>query len=313
MINREELVFSLNDLDIAAVRWRPSSGQIAQRILCIHGWLDNAGSFEALGSRLAAKGFEVLALDLAGCGRTSHRSLHGYYNLWDDLIDIEAVIEHVEWQEFAMIGHSRGAGVTALYASTQPQGLRSFMLIDGVVPPPYEPESLPQQLRAFIEERKIALAKNARQKEASTPKGRVRSFEEAWQKRSLQCKLSQEDMQPILERALIPAEIEGLMQWSHDQRLNSRSIYRLTHSDKVAMLSALKVPGLLLIADQGRVQSIDEIAMRELLAHAPELTVKTHSGDHHFHMESKNVDSVCQIFVEWTTETDTSDQPVLNG
>ncbi len=299
MIERQEIELAVNDLQMSLVRWRPKNAAVTQRVLCIHGWLDNAGSFELLASALAAQGYELVAPDLAGCGRTSHRSLHGYYNLWDDLIDIEFVVEQLGWESYVAMGHSRGAGVAALYASTSPVGMRALILLDGVVPPAYPEETLPEQLRAFIEERKVALQRNLRQSGPGASRGALNSLEEAWEKRRRLCNLDFEDMRPLLERALKPAEIDGKWQWSHDQRLNSRSIYRLAAADKEAMLAALRLPVLLLIAEEGRINAVDQTAMQSLLDHAPNLTTKFHAGDHHFHMESSRIDSVSSVIMTW--------------
>lgn len=42
------------------------------RILCTHGWLDNSNSFSYLGPILAAKGYEIIAIDWLGHGHSDH-------------------------------------------------------------------------------------------------------------------------------------------------------------------------------------------------------------------------------------------------
>ena len=105
----EPMEWEVDGLTIAGLAWgRPD----AQPVLALHGWLDNAASFSALAPLL--EDYYVVALDLTGHGQSSRRSADASYQIWDDLPQLAAVIESLGWQQFAVLGHSRGAIIGGL-------------------------------------------------------------------------------------------------------------------------------------------------------------------------------------------------------
>lgn len=55
-----------------------------QPIIAVHGWQDNAGSFDKLAPLLCEEGFSIYAIDLPGHGHSSHLPPGcTYYLLWD--------------------------------------------------------------------------------------------------------------------------------------------------------------------------------------------------------------------------------------
>ena len=68
---------------LAALRGGDPSGP---KLLCLHGWLDNAASFLPLAPHLA--GFDWVALDLPGHGASSHRAPGYDYAFADWLHDV---------------------------------------------------------------------------------------------------------------------------------------------------------------------------------------------------------------------------------
>ena len=68
MSNPEEISLPARGLALAGLRWHAGA---ACRVLCVHGWLDNAASFSEIAPLLP--GCDIVALDLPGHGRSSHR------------------------------------------------------------------------------------------------------------------------------------------------------------------------------------------------------------------------------------------------
>ena len=298
-MNCVERVFQVNDLELHALHWRPNkAAQPSQRWICSHGWLDNAGSFLRIANALWEKGHELVAIDMAGCGLSDHRSLHGGYNLWDDILDIQAIIKVLGWDSYSLMGHSRGAMISALFASTHPEGLDKLALIDGVLPPFKETDPFSEQLREFLAMRKELVEKNQRLegviKNQTNNVIQGLSLEEAWQQRYKNCALDYDDMLPLLNRGLKKVS-DGYL-WSHDQRIKGRSVYRMNETDQLDVLKRLDGNGLLLIAKEARLY--EHLAFFE--KSLPSFDVRALEGTHHLHMQAANYQQVVDAILAFT-------------
>ncbi|MFB1002257.1 MAG: hypothetical protein QMC22_06930, partial [Pseudomonadales bacterium] len=90
-----ERKFFVNGMTISAQEWGIGN---KNHVIALHGWLDNSASFEAMAPLMADS--HIIALDFAGNGESDHRSQHGAYNIWDDLLDILAIADALEWDNF---------------------------------------------------------------------------------------------------------------------------------------------------------------------------------------------------------------------
>ena len=261
MIERTFEAFGRTLAALAAV----SAG--GQRILALHGWLDNAASILPLAGHLPE--FDIVALDMAGHGRSAHRSADGEYNIWSDLPDIEAVADALGWDRFNLIGHSRGAMVSCLFASSLPERVERLVLLDGLAALAAEPGECTAQLAAFLRDKKRLLDRP----------GRVfSSLQEAVEVRK-RSGLSSAAARLIAERNLKPAD-NGWC-WSHDARLRGASAFKLTEAHNAAVMAGLSMPALVLFAEEG--MGARERALPPLPG---TLTVETVPGSHHCHMEA---------------------------
>ena len=64
------------------------------RILCVHGQMDNAASFDNLAPHLASQGHAVFALDLSGHGRSSWHTMYEPA-LW--ALEVLLVLDALGW------------------------------------------------------------------------------------------------------------------------------------------------------------------------------------------------------------------------
>lgn len=105
--------------------------QDVQPTIAIHGWQDNASTFDPLAEILVEKGLSVYCIDLPGHGFSSHIPQgHKYYIYWDGVHFLRRIVRHFGWKNISIIGHSLGGGIAFLYAALFPDDVRKYVSID---------------------------------------------------------------------------------------------------------------------------------------------------------------------------------------
>ena len=120
--------------------------------MALHGWLDNAASFDRLAPQLPD--CHILAVDLPGHGRSSHRPERWRMHIWDDVHELRAIVDELGWERFALLGHSRGAGIATLFAGAFPERVCALGLVEGLWPmttaAAEAPETLARSIHAHL-------------------------------------------------------------------------------------------------------------------------------------------------------------------
>lgn len=258
----EEFVLSIAGVAIAGKRWRNGS----RPVLALHGWLDNAASFDVLAPLLADA--DVVALDLAGHGHSYHRTPQGSYNVWDDLPDLVRVADALGWQRFHLLGHSRGAIIATLLTAALPERMLGSIFLDGLAPPALPFAETFQQLGRHLHEHLSE----------PRPAARYDSLQRALDVRCRVGRISEQAARPIVERGLM--RVDDVWQWRADPRLNYASAFKLSAEHIAVLLETLSaLPHLVVMAEEGlgaRLQNREQLAM---------LNWRSLPGDHHFHLE----------------------------
>ncbi|XP_051493164.1 serine hydrolase-like protein 2 isoform X3 [Apus apus] len=105
-----ELKFPVPWGHVAAKAWGPLEGH---PVLCLHGWLDNANTFDKLIPLLPRECYYV-AMDFSGHGLSSHRPAGSHYHLLDYVSDVRRVAAALQWRRFTLMGHSMGGTVAGM-------------------------------------------------------------------------------------------------------------------------------------------------------------------------------------------------------
>jgi pimeloyl-ACP methyl ester carboxylesterase len=261
--------FQLPGLELAALEWGEPGGL---PVIGLHGWLDNAGSFDLLAPLL--DGWHLVALDAAGHGNSDNRSADASYNIWQEVGDILEVATGLGWDRFNLLGHSRGAAVATLFAGTFPEKTESLMLIEGGLPFLGDAAEAAENL-ALVLTRTRALRGQSGRIFASRDQAiaeRVDGFSP----------VSREAAEILARRSL--REVPKGWQWHADRRLKAGSELRLTRELLVPFLKRVALPAICVLAEDSPFGDFE--IYRELLGLIADIEVHRIPGRHHFHLEA---------------------------
>jgi len=262
-----ECQWEVHGLSLSGLAWgKPDNPPV----LCLHGWLDNAASFDVLAPLLA--NYYLVAPDLTGQGQSDRRSADATYQIWDDLPELMGIVEALGWERFRLIGHSRGAVISSLFAAIFPERVQHLVMLDAVTPQPVAASEFPLQMRRFLQDKGRLLERDNRV---------FRTVEEAAASRMGQG-IGAEAARMLAERNLMPCD--GGYTWTTDPRLKGASAVKLTEGQVHAVLIALDMPTLLLLATEGHGGKFPQMAAAAQRS-VRHLEMAHLEGGHHFHME----------------------------
>ena len=266
-----ERTFNVNGLNFAAKEWGTPG---ATPVIALHGWLDNAASFDVMLPYM--DNLHVIALDCAGHGNSSFRSADSSYNIWQDIAEVMAVADQLGWQRFALLGHSRGAIISSLVAGTFPERISHVALIDGHLPSLADAQGSAVQLAKSLSEH--------RRYTASTPSF-FHSFDRAVQARVNGFVPLQESAATLLAQRGVREESRGFY-WHNDQRLKAASELKLTRDHLKDFHSAITAQ-VILIQAEGSPFYTSSPENDESFSWVSSLHLLTMPGSHHLHMEDQ--------------------------
>lgn len=243
------------------------------RVLAVHGWLDNAASFDALATHLPH--CEIVAVDLAGHGRSGHRPDGTRYHYVDYLDDLLAVLDQLDWRRSVWLGHSLGGALLALLAAALPERVERLVLIESIGPLAAEPEQLVSRLRQSLIERQTGRGREG-----------LRVFANADDAIGLRARVN--GLSPVAAAALVERGLQAVADgwvWSSDPRLKATTPLRAHESQIDALLSAIACPVQLLLADPP-LPFMDAATRDRRLALLPDAQRHRFPGHHHLHMET---------------------------
>ena len=263
-----EIRFTLPSIEIAGKVWGEPGGL---PVIGLHGWLDNAASFDLIGPQL--NGVHLVALDLPGHGLSDHLPAGGY-SLWQQAATVLQVADHLGWERFALLGHSMGGIISCILSGTLPERIMGAAMIDGFLPVTGEAQDAPEQMARFF---------RASQALAHKRKPIYDCADKAVSARVLggTSRISRAAAARLVERGLMPEQ--GGWTWRTDPQLMLPSPVRLTADHALAFAEAITTPTCLVLASEGvmakRAQLVERI---DSLTH-----IQTHrlEGGHHLHLE----------------------------
>lgn len=117
---------------VAAKCWG-NPDESSQKILALHGWQDNAGTFDCLIPLLNANAF-IVAIDFPGHGWSSHLPSGCPYNDVIYLLTVKRILSHFQWKRVSFLGHSMGGAIALYFASLYPDMVDKIISLDMLKP-----------------------------------------------------------------------------------------------------------------------------------------------------------------------------------
>jgi pimeloyl-ACP methyl ester carboxylesterase len=276
---QQPLEFPLANITLSAIGYGDDTKPM---ILALHGWLDNALSFQPISDYLSD--YYILALDIVGHGLSSHRSHGAHYHLIDFAFDLHELVESQGWQSFILMGHSMGGIISTIYTSCFPEHVNKLISIESFGPMTKDTQSSPTQLRDSILSRLKA--------QQSEPKHPI-SIERTVEARAKIGDIKLESARLLITRN-IREENEQLF-FNTDRRLRTFSSLRMTESQAESFVRNIKCPMLVITGTQGYESMRTTLYKR--LDWVERLTVVKCEGHHHLHMD--NPQPVAEKIVEF--------------
>lgn len=277
------------DFKLAGLAWNTDSvvalSEKQPPVVMIHGWLDNAASFNVLGDLLAAQLPDrvLFAMDLPGHGKSRWKEEGADYAIWNYTAEVAEFVGDVlrtvgrGGAKVDLIAHSLGGSVALCLAAAFPELIRSLVILDSPGPLVTAGQYFGKQLRQGVD----ALG-NIRGSRVFS------SVDEAVIARlKATPQLSHGDMTSLVVRNLIEQEsLDGKeeYQWSTDPRLKIASKVRMSEEQVKGLMTAVACPVLAVRAQDG---IIPQAMFNARMAYLRCVDIVDIAGHHHCHMESE--------------------------
>jgi pimeloyl-ACP methyl ester carboxylesterase len=253
---------------LAAKRWGSVGGLPT---IGLHGWLDNANTFDLLAPLLPQ--LRLVCLDLPGHGMSLHRPPGMRYHYTDYVDDVMAAVDMLAWDRFILLGHSMGAGVGCMTASAFPERIDKLILIEGLGAVTSDLDDPAGALNRSVQAMRLQPIK---------PPPSPRSFDVLVRARAAASHITRESAAILMQRAV---DIEGnTFHWRSDQRLKAPNPQHFTNELMLAYLRAIQAPTLLITGDNGILHKRSYFTSR--CNAITRLQIVNLPGGHHLHLEN---------------------------
>ncbi|MBI2790657.1 MAG: alpha/beta hydrolase [Gammaproteobacteria bacterium] len=271
-----EISITLKGQKIAAKVWNDKSGIPT---LALHGWLDNAASFDKLAPLLPD--LHIVAIDLPGHGFSEHIPQSANLHIIDITATAILLANHLGWDKFALLGHSLGACINSMIAGALQDRILWAMMIDALGPITSPPHQAPMQFRAFMKEMITKPNKKPPTYEAK---------DHAVEARLKVNPMHESSCRIIIERGLKQLP-DGLWTWRTDPRLLMPSALHLSEDHVLAFLEDITSPVCLIRPEQGFPFPQDILQKR--IKTVKNAQVFRIPGQHHIHLDDAQAVANC--------------------
>jgi len=268
-------------LTINARVWGPENGV---RVLAMHGWLDNAATFDLLAPLLTQ--CRIVSIDFPGHGFSDHLPPSGIYHHEDRVIQMFQVANALGWEKFNILGHSMGGVIGTFMAAVFPERIEKIAAIDVIPFLNVFHFNLVKAIRTHIEN----VNKIPRSHEIYSSKS------EAARKRANinpQFPMKQESALALAEGGM--AAVTSGYFWTFDMRLLLPNFMAPTDEMIIQALEIITAQYCLVVSDKGLVSTISDY--KEKISPIKNLQIHEIPGGHHIQLDDpESVTEILKLF-----------------
>eukprot|EP01128_Nolandella_sp_AFSM9_P012584 TRINITY_DN9421_c0_g1_i1.p1 TRINITY_DN9421_c0_g1~~TRINITY_DN9421_c0_g1_i1.p1 ORF type:complete len:312 (-),score=60.08 TRINITY_DN9421_c0_g1_i1:248-1183(-) len=281
-------------ITLAAKVWGVENNPVV-KVLALHGWLDNAGTYDLLAPLILQEcqvPMQLVCLDFAGHGRSGHRP-DGVYSTHTYVQDCADVLEQLGWKKYSIIGHSMGGAVSLILCAILTESVERLILLDSIGPPSRDgPESV-KYLRSHVERylsRKTIIRREYKSRKAG-----------ARRRKKIDPNVALSSLEILMKRGM--RHVGEGYQISSDHRIANPTPSRLSEEQVRAFISAVECPVLYLRGSPEK-SVFTNIPHVELYKARPkffkDLSVVKMDGSHHFHLDhsKETADALCPFLLK---------------
>lgn len=265
----EAISLEINGKTIHGIRHRVKDENAATKVLCLHGWLDNANSFLPMMPLLPE--IDLVAIDLPGHGFSDH--LDSTYTVPDSAFWAAAAIKAIGWDKCHVIGHSLGGIIAPLVAAGAPEMVESLVLIESS-------GALTCEADAFVD--RLQKSMSDQLEEGKYQSRLYESKDDAINTRLRAAKMETNSARLIIDRQL--AQFEDGWRWRFDPKLRVSTAHRLTEEHVREVNKRITCPVLTIIAKDGFLTAQEQLSTRMELINDHRSVLL--AGHHHLHMDT---------------------------
>ncbi|XP_028160598.1 serine hydrolase-like protein [Ostrinia furnacalis] len=213
-------------------------------VLFCHGQIDTCSSFRPLVSLMPEEYFYV-SIDLPGNGKSDRLPPGARLSAMDLVPSIGKVKNHFGWDKFTFIGHSLGCHLGMYYISAYPGIVTRSIHLDPRMPPTV----FGIDIRTWYLNYYGKFYKNYERLNAGVESAPRYRYEEIREKMKTARSLTDEAVEHVLERCLVPAG-DGLYRLSFDQRFRDIMMLPFTKEQYEQIWTSSKTPLLSITTSQ---------------------------------------------------------------
>ncbi|XP_058453530.1 probable serine hydrolase [Malaya genurostris] len=292
---------------IAGKWWGPEN---VRPIVCLHGWQDNAGTFDTL-IPLLPKDISFLAIDLPGHGYSS-RIAHGLsYQSMNILSLLLAIMSEYGWKKISLLSHSMGSVLHYVFAAIFPDKVDLLISLDSIKPQVHPLEFVVSRLIDATEQFMVADLRN--QEKSEPPSYTYEEMVQRLHDATLQS-ISRETCPFLLHRNIKPSsKYPEKYYFTRDSRLKHFSGFPFSQEVNVELAKRITSPFLFIKATRSSYfedkKYYNEVV--EVLKHNnPHFEIATVEGTHHVHLT--NPERVAPIVTQFLQKHWTKDEDVTS-